>query len=212
MRNRWGLLVLSLSLIIPLVMMMVLPTGLVGDGVDEEGAWVPVSGPEEDAKIGKGGPYYAEVEYRDDMYHPALFETRVNITPGGWPGFTATAHPRMEDVIILIQIRGVTAPDFNVSRSQPHHEIRRERQRFDEAMTYMWKMLSASEHFLLENPVMLSVGGTDYFNEVFVCDAYFELGKQKVSIAEMIVESGHGKWGESDSFDWGSRSIMSISR
>ena len=147
------------------------------------------------------GAFYANVEYRDEVHTPRDFEAFVKVHPaqGYWPGTVIPDNVTESTLHTWIRIRGISVPSHNPDRYRPHIEIDRERRRFNDGITFLWKLVSAAEYVILENP--------ERFGKMVYCDVYTELGGIKVSIARKLVKQGHAVYADTDNMDWGHRDI-----
>ena len=190
--TKWGLVLLLF------LMWVLMPCQFANSGSDEMGD-IPESAEVVKPNPVKGdGVFFAEIEQLHDLHNPNFFEAVVKVSPGDeWPGQTLTDTNYETNQRYWIKIRGIDVPAVNESRNKPHVEMRRHRRRFERAMDFVWKILSASEYMVLGQPELQKETGS-YF-----CDVYVDLGGQRLSLADMMVDKGHALYGQFGEFDWG---------
>ena len=104
------------------------------------------------------GEFYARVLHRDDVHDVNLYEAEVKVTPstGEWPGVAVSNETIKEtNIHTLIRVRGLSAPADHLSRLRPHVRVEQEREFFVEAMSFVWKVLSAHEYLILKDPALV---------------------------------------------------------
>lgn len=183
-----------------LILLLLAPALLSGNGGDEELAGrdreseFPATGTED------VGEFFAEVEIRDDLLAVDQYMMRVQVHPvkTAWPQTQIPRTAFAADIQVMIKLRGVSVPRIISSRDRPMAETRRETIRFDEAMRFVWYLMDATDHLVLSNPEVVS--GT----EMVMCDVYFELAGTRLSLAEALVVAGHARY---KPHDWGLRIV-----
>ena len=146
------------------------------------------------------GGFYAEVVSRDDLLAVNGFIARVRVHPTveAWPGTVIPQTAFDASIRIMIKVRGISVPTNLGAHHRPLVESLRETQRFMEAMTCVWNLIQASDFLILHTPER--VAGTQHV----VCDVFFELAHQRLSLAEVLVTAGHARY---EPHDWGKRMI-----
>ena len=193
LKIKWGLVLLLF------LMWVLMPCQFADSGSDEKGD-IPERMEVVKADPVKGdGVFFAEIEQLHDLHNPNFFEAVVKVHPADdiWPGQTLTLTNYETNQRYWIKIRGIDVPSVNEPRDKPHVEMRRHRRRFQNGMDFVWKILSASEYMVLMAPELQEETGS-YF-----CDVYVDLGGQRLSLAQMMVDKGHALYGQFGEFDWG---------
>ena len=123
----------------------------------------------------------------------------------GWPGTQIPYGAFDGEIRVMIKLRGVFVPsnltdpidwDGVATRNRPLIETRRETERFDKAMRFVWNLIEATDYLILMNPER--VEGTVHI----VCDVFFDLAGERLSLAKALIEAGHGS---ASPRDWGKR-------
>ena len=160
------------------------------------------------------GAFFARVEQQHDIHQPHLFEVEVKVLPalGEWPGIGFDVRGSVTELNLhtWVVIRGITVPSSYTSRERPHQEVEFERRRFDKAMDFVWQMLKGQGYVVLENPVWLAGKESVSTAGVYACDVFVFVGGMKISLADILVRSGHAKRGKTGDFDWGSPHVVRI--
>ena len=181
------------SSLIPILLLLILSPALVsgnGGGLDEA----------TDLPKPSGGEFYAEVESRDDLLAVNGFIARVLVHPNAadWPETTITPKAFDASIRVMIKVRAISVPSNLQPRDRPIAETRRESERFDDAMRFVWNLIEATDGVILQNPS--PVEGTQHVG----CDVFFELSGMKLSFAETLVKAGHARY---EPHDWGKRMV-----
>ena len=155
------------------------------------------------------GEFYARVLHEHDVHDVNLYEAEVKVTPstGEWPGVSVSNETIKEtNIHTLIRVRGLSAPADHLSRLRPHVHVEQEREFFVDAMSFVWKVLSAHEYLILKDPALVEspAGSGAYVTEV---DAFIEIGGIRVSLADTIIYAGHADRGTASNHDWGKRQV-----
>ena len=158
------------------------------------------------------GVFYARVRLRDDIRAVNLLFAEVKVFPPEvhhtkWPGTSIEYNDvYLEEVNVKceIRIRGIEAPSRTPRFSRPHVEVERERSRFDDAVHFLWGLISDSK---TPNSRVLILQNPDIYEDtnIIEVDAFVRLGGHELSIAEVLVRDGHAQYGEG--WDWGGRIV-----
>ena len=150
------------------------------------------------------GRFYAQFQYRDDLHQADVFQATVKVHPAlaEWPGVEVKAKDRIfsTEIECLIEIRGISVPDYHADRSRPISKVDRELQRFDDAMDFLWKLLSEADYLILESPESLGDA-----SPVYRCDVYLEIAGAEVSLAQAMIHAGHAR--PLQDWDWGAKHV-----
>ena len=150
-----------------------------GDGSDEPDK--PVR--QKIARHSEAGTY-ARVLYRDDLINPTRYFMEIKVPPDRkFPTISSDNIQSETNIHALIRLRGVYAPRASQMkhRYRPHRKVERERHRYNETMTQVWKLLSSSEYLVLRNvqvdeePPEYAESMTEYPG--FVADIYYAVGE-----------------------------------
>ena len=187
-----------------------------GPGDDDETSTPPPAAREVD--WADGGSFYAYVELRDDIRDAKTFLATVKVYPPEvnlekWPGVeikTREAYPEEVNVRTKIQIRGIDVPRRLPTFARPHVFIERERARFDDAVHFVWGLISNSKTpnrrpLILKNPV---VGKKD----TIIVDCFVIVGGHELDVAAMMVGDGHALYGKDGEYNWGGRLVLRLPR
>ena len=190
-----------------LILLLLMPALLSGNGGDES-VPIPVDKSRSIGGVENVGEFFAEVEIRDDLLAVDEYMVRVQVHPVKTPPINReiTTWPQTQipktafaaDIRAMIKLRGVSVPSNLSPRHRPLVETRRETERFDNAMRFVWHLVDATDHLILSNPEVVS--GT----EMVRCDVYFELAGTRLSLAEALVVAGHARY---EPHDWGKRVV-----
>ena len=166
------------------------------------------SKPKRSVKRGDG-EFYARVLHRDDLHDVNLYEVEVKVFPstGKWPGVSLVNETVKElNIHTLIRIRGLSAPADHRSRLRPHVRVEQEREYFVDAMSFIWKLVSAHEYLILSNPMLVESppGSGALVTEV---DAFLEVGGIRVNLVDTIIFAGHADSSRGGGHDWGMRQV-----
>ena len=160
---------------------------------------------EPEPEIFNDGWVYATIEYRDDLLEANKYFMEVKAHPQAkFPKITGGYAET--NVHVNIRLRGVSVPramQTPGSRARPHEYVKRERARFDEAMDYVWSLAKLNKNFRLHNPKVYKK------DEVVECDIEFDLGKQWISLAHVMIYDEHARPPREDDevWDWGSKNV-----
>ena len=199
-RGEW--IILAIVIISFLIFASILPGGVDKDGESDN----PYLRSKPKTPSSDDGVFYGEIEYRDEIHSPSLFEAWVRVHPSdGWPEVELHNNISEASIHTWIQMRGISIPTMDTYRNRPHVEVERERRRFDEAITFLWNLIHASEYVVLENPKLVSRNNGN--SPIVACNVYIEIGGAKVDLAKALVENGHAMYNDQDSIDWGHRNI-----
>ena len=148
------------------------------------------------------GYFHCNVEIRDDLHRLDAFfgpvETYPAVGEASWPVVHTESHTAETLGYSLIQVRGISVPTQFPDRSRPLIFAERERNRFDEGMTYLWSLLSQSETLILRNPEATKDG-------TILCDVEVRIGGHDLDLASMLINDGHAR--PSGAWDWGARDV-----
>ena len=189
---------------LPLILLLLLTPALLSGSAPDDKDWTdPRRESESTPPTGTAGvgEFFAEVEIRDDLLAVDEYMMRVQVHPVSkpWPD-TVIPHTAFEaDIRTMIKLRGVSVPRIDRPKIRPMVETRRETTRFDEAMRFIWNLIDATDYLILQNPE--GVSGT----EMVMCDVYFELAGTRLSLAEVLVSTGHARY---EPQDWGKRIVQ----
>ena len=198
--------------IIAFVGLILLPSGVgSGPGDSDDGSAPP---PTREVNWSDGGSFYAYVELRDDIRTAKKFLATVKVFPpeailGKWPGLKLDlneAEPKELNVRSVIQIRGIDVPSRTPSFAKPHVFVERERDRFDDAVHFLWGLISDNKTpnrrpLILKNP---TVGE----NDVIICTVYVIVGGHELDVAAMLAGDGHALYGSDGEYNWGGRLVL----
>ena len=140
----------------------------------------------------------AHLAYAFDVLAIDTYFVKVRAFPGaGVPsivgGFTTT------DVEVVVKVRGVSCPSAcrtAASRTRPHQQVDRERERWSKGMQYVTSLLMMKQSLRLENLAIV--------DEQLVADVYYYLGGGWHNLADTLISDGfartdtlHWNWGAS---------------
>ena len=97
------------------------------------------------------GLFHCSVEMMWDLHRPDAFFGIVEVFPalGEWPVIRTESHTAESLGYTLIRIAGISVPSQFADRTRPLKFAERERTRFDNAMRYVWALISQSETLIL---------------------------------------------------------------
>lgn len=145
----------------------------------------------------------AEIAHRIDVIDAKTLFVSARAYPGsGFPnitgGYTETT------VACKIQIRGISVPtacQTPESRNRPLAEVRRERSRCENAINYLWGLLSINKKLKLLNPVAVD-------NMTVECDVQYAQGGEWHDLANALIADEHAR--PAGDWAWGSRNVKRI--
>ena len=158
--------------------------------------------PVDEAPVVDGG-FFAEIKYQHDIEAPNIMFVRVIVSPNEEEFPLVTGGYTQTEVECTIKIRGISVPSDSKSSSEryrPLSETRRERERWSDAMEYVWSLVKNTKILLLKNPK--AVDG------IVECDVYFDLGGAKHDLAVALVQDDFARYETPDiKWDWGSKLV-----
>ena len=139
---------------------------------------------------------YARVLYRDDLINPIRYFMEIKIRDSSFPTIKSEGIESEMNIHALVRIRGVYAPsELQMrNRSRPHVFVDRERERFNETMTQIWKLLSSSEYLILRNVnVDKKIPAAESMTEHrgFVADIYYVTGGVQRNLRDDLIADGY---------------------
>ena len=141
---------------------------------------------------------YARVLYRDDLINATRYFLEIKVPPDReFPAIASDNIQSETNIHALVRLRGVYAPRASQMkhRYRPHIKVERERHRFNEAMTQVWKLLSSSEYLVLRN-VQIDDDPPEYVESMteypgFLADIYYVVGEVERNLAEDLIMDGY---------------------
>lgn len=159
----------------------------------------------------EGGQFYARVVLRDDILAVNEFfaEIKIHPTDKRWPGAEIKPREAYSEEVNLktnIRIRGISVPTILPNPNQPHQYVERERDRFDDAVHFVWGLISDNKTpnarpLILANPTVAKDG-------LIEVDMWVMVGGHTLNVAVMLVKDGHARYGNQTDWDWGHRAIQ----
>lgn len=155
-------------------------------------------------KIPKERPtwVYGKIEYLHDVLSPCEYlmilrghpKAKIPKITGGY----ATT-----DVYVKVKLRGISVPHAlqdAQDRNRPHIWLERQRERWDEAMRYIWNIMQPQRTFRVGNFKVIKD------DELLEADIEFLLGGQWHSLNIAMMQDEHGRPTGAE-WDWGSRIV-----
>lgn len=145
------------------------------------------------------GEWYGRVQQLHDLHGVKMWLAEIKIKPHDldFPLTSTTNHVAQDSLMTIVAVRGVSVPHGDSKWDRPHVEVELERRRFDEAITYVWKMLSASEYFIVKNP--------EWVDDICMIDVYIDIAGQRINFADALIYQGHAT--RTPATDWGKRNL-----
>ena len=203
MLNRRELIVIASVFIVFFMFASMLTSGVDKDNAESDNPYFRSNTPDPSSV---SGIFYGQIEYRDEIHSPSLFQAWVRVHPSdGWPEVELHDNISEASIHTWIQIRGLSIPQMNAYRARPHAEVRRERSRFDASISFLWHLVQAGEYIILESPELVATDGSD--KPIVFCNVYIELAGTRIDLSKALVENGHAMYNNQDTIDWGHRDI-----
>ena len=152
----------------------------------------------------KKGWVYGKIAYPHDVLTPRDYflllrahpQAKVPKITGGY----ATT-----DVYVKVRLRGVSTPrdlQNTTDRHRPHTYLDRERERWDNAMQYVWNVMQPNRMFRVGNFKVLKA------DALLEADIEFLLGGMWINLANTMINDEIARAPQAEfEWDWGSRSI-----
>lgn len=152
----------------------------------------------------KNGWVYGKIEYQHDVLTPReyflLLRAHPNAKVPNIEGGYATT-----DVYAKVRLRGVSTPrnlQNADDRHRPHIWLERERERWNQAMQYVWSIVQPNKTFRVGNFKVLDS------DELLEADIEFLLGGMWINLASAMINDEIARTPQEDfEWDWGSRGI-----
>lgn len=142
----------------------------------------------------------AHLEYAFDVLAIDEYYLEVRAHPGdGIPGITGGFVTT--DVEVSVKLRGVSCPSAcrdSESRARPHEEVRRERKRWADGMSFVTSLLMLNQSLRLSN--IAAVDGK------LVADIEFYLGNEWQDLREILIKDGFAK-SDTSVWNWGQEQL-----
>ena len=155
---------------------------------------------------------YGKIAYRHDLLAPNLYFMALRAYPGK-PVPLVTGGYATTDVYAVVRLRGIDVPralQVSADRERPHDWLANERERWDAAMGYLWKVISPNRTFRVHNLSVVDDTG----DRVLEGDLELWLGGQWLSLALLMLNDGHARPMQADGtqWDWGMRTVPLVNR
>ena len=143
------------------------------------------------------GEWFGRVLQLHDLHGVNAWEAEIKIKPhaSDFPLTKTTNLVTQDSIIIPIVIRDIYPPHRDREWGRPHIEVETERRRFNEAIDYVWKIISASDYFIVKDPV--------WHEELCFVDVYIEIANTRIDFADALIGVGHAS--DNPRVDWGKR-------
>ena len=143
------------------------------------------------------GEWYGRLLQLHDLHGVGAWQAEIKIKPhqSDFPLTKTTNLVTQDSIIIPIVIRDIYPPYRDKEWGRPHIEVEAERRRFDEAIDYVWKIISASDYFIVKNP--------KWHEDLCIVDVYITIAGIRINFADALIEAGHAS--DNPNVDWGKR-------
>ena len=180
-------------------------TTIFGNG-DDDLSDLPIL---EDAMKTEKGEVIAEIAHLHDLISPDYYFVNVLSYPGAkWPKITGGYADT--EVECVIKLRGVDVPSAcqvaNARYGRLPRNAKRERQRWDHAMQYVWNLVSPNKAFKLTNYKLIE-------DDIVETDVEFWTGRKWHDLREYMVQDAHAMPFDADTiWTWGERNVSPMDR